>query len=110
MNEFESVEHPVSTNPEQLEDVTELIMNSIKSLDDGEFLAKPDFDLLETMSAFEAMDPKMDVRLQRNAIPHPRKLIKQGVLIVDRPLNEGELLALLDEFFVQVSTWQAETA
>jgi hypothetical protein len=56
-------------------------------LDDGQFLAKPDFDLLETMSAFEAMDPKMDVRLKRLEIPHPRKLIKEGVLIVDRPLT-----------------------
>jgi len=40
-------------------------MNALQSLDDGQFLAKPEFDLLETMSAFEAMDPKMDVRLKR---------------------------------------------
>ena len=85
-------------------------MNSLQSLDDGQFLAKPEFDLLETMSAFEAMDPKMDVRLKRQEIPHPRKLIKEGVLIVDRPLTLPELHALFDEFFVQFSTWQSETA
>jgi len=85
-------------------------MKALHSLDDGQFLAKPDFDLLETMSAFEAMDPKMDVRLRRQEIPHPRQLIKAGVLIVDRPLSPDELLALLDEFFVQFATWQAETA
>jgi hypothetical protein len=85
-------------------------MKALHSLDDGQFLAKPDFDLLETMSAFEAMDPKMDVRLRRQEIPHPRQLIKEGVLIVDRPLSPDELLALLDEFFVQFATWQVETA
>lgn len=57
------------------------------------------------MSAFEAMDPKMDMRLKRNEIPHPRKLIKEGVLIVDRPLTDEELVALLDELFIQISTW-----
>ncbi len=110
MNEFETLEQPVTTDQDQLEDVTDLVMKALQFLDDGEFLAKPDFDLNETMSAFEAMDPKMDVRLKRNEIPHPRKLIKEGVLIVDRPLNEEELLALLDEFFVQIATWQSETA
>ena len=87
MNELEEIEQPVTTNSEQLEDVTDLVMKALQCLDDGQFLAKPDFDLLETMSAFEAMDPKMDVRLKRLEIPHPRKLIKEGVLIVDRPLT-----------------------
>lgn len=110
MNSLEEIEEPVTTNPEQLEDVTDLVMKALQCLDDGQFLAKPDFDLLETMSAFEAMDPKMDVRLKRQEIPHPRKLIKEGVLIVDRPLTEDELHALLDEFFIQFATWQSETA
>ena len=47
-------------------------MNALECLEDGQFLAKSNFDLLETMSAFEAMDPKMDMRLKRNEIPHPR--------------------------------------
>jgi hypothetical protein len=46
------------------------------------------------------MDPKMDMRLKRLEIPHPRKLIKEGTLIVDRPLTGEELVALLDEFFI----------
>jgi Mak10 subunit, NatC N(alpha)-terminal acetyltransferase len=62
------------------------------------------------MSAFEAMDPKMDMRFKRNEIPHPRKLIKEGVLIIDRPLTEEELVALLDELFIEICTWQSETA
>ncbi len=80
-------------------------MKALDCLEDGQFLAKSNFDLLETMSAFEAMDPKMDMRLKRNEIPHPRKLIKEGVLIVDRPLTEDELVALLDELFIEIATW-----
>jgi hypothetical protein len=57
------------------------------------------------MSAFESMDAKMDMRLKRNEVPNPTQLIKKGVLVVDRPLSSDELLALLDEFFVQMATW-----
>jgi iron only hydrogenase large subunit-like protein len=46
------------------------------------------------------MDVKMDMRLKRNEISHPRKLIKDGVLIVDRALTNEELLSLLDEFYI----------
>jgi hypothetical protein len=56
------------------------------------------------MSSFEVMDPKMDTRLKKNAAPNPHKL-KGEALIVDRPLNEEETLALLDEFFTQMATW-----
>lgn len=108
MNEFETIE-PV-TSQDQLEDVTELVFKALDHLKDCEFLAKADFDLTETMSAFESMDAKMDMRLKRFEIPHPRKMIKEGVLITDRPLTEEELLAFLDEFFCQMATWQGQTA
>ena len=98
------------TPPDQLEDVTEVVFKALDHLKDCEFLAKPDFDLNETMSAFESMDVKMDMRLKRNEIPHPRRLIREGTLIVERPLTKEELLALLDEVYVQVATWQASTA
>ncbi len=88
------------TPNDQLEDVTDLVFKALEHIKDCEFLAKPDFDMNETMSAFEAMDAKMDVRLKRNDVPHPLKLIKESILIVDRPLTEPELLSLLDEFFV----------
>lgn len=77
---------------------------------DCEFLAKNDFDLTETMSAFESMDAKMDMRLMRNEVPNPIKLIQKSVLIVDRPLSDEETLAFLDEFFIQTAIWQGETA
>jgi len=101
MVELESAEaSPADKGEQELEDVTELVFKALDHLKDCEFLAKPDFDLNETMSAFEAMDPKMDMRLKRLEIPHPRKLIKEGTLIVDRPLTSDELVALLDEFFI----------
>ncbi|TNV82654.1 hypothetical protein FGO68_gene7836 [Halteria grandinella] len=93
-----------------LEDVTDLVFSALDCLSDCDFLAKPNFDLNETMSAFEAMDPKMDMRLKRNEVKHPVKLIKEGTLVVDRELNPKELAALLDEFFVQIATWQGQTA
>ena len=88
------------TPAEDLEDITDIVFKALDYLKDCEFLAKPDFDLNETMSAFEALDPKMDMRLKRNEIPHPRKMIKDGKLIVDRPLSQEEIIAVLDEFFV----------
>ena len=98
MNEFESID-PITPDQTCLEDVTKLIFNAVEHLNDCEFLAKQDFDLNETMSAFESMDSKMDTRLKRNEVPHPRELIRKGILIVDRPLTEDELIYLLDEFF-----------
>lgn len=86
MVDFEKVEVP--TPEEQLEDVTDQIFNALEHLNDCEFLAKPDFDLNETMSAFESMDPKMDMRLRRFEVPHPVQLISKGTLIVDRPLTD----------------------
>jgi hypothetical protein len=62
--------------------------------------------MMETMSGFEAMDPKMDMRLKRKDFPHPRTLIEKGILKVNEPLSERELAALMDEFFVQMATWQ----
>ena len=49
--------------------MTELVFKAIDHLNDCEFLAKKDFDLFETMSAFEAMDAKMDMRLKRKEAP-----------------------------------------
>ena len=96
------------TSEDDLEDVTELVFKALGHLKDCEFLAKADFDLNETMSAYEAMDVKMDMRLKKNEGPNPIELIKKDILVTDRPLKEEELLALLDEFFIQMATWQGQ--
>jgi len=58
------------------------------------------------MTAFEIMDPKMDMRLKRNDFKHSSNAIEEGILVTERDLNQDELVALFNEFFVQISTWQ----
>jgi hypothetical protein len=48
-----------------LEDVTDLLFGAADELEDLKFIAKDDFDLMETMQAYELMDAKMDVRKNR---------------------------------------------
>lgn len=58
------------------------------------------------MTAFEVMDPKMDLRTRRRDFMHPDKAISNGLLIVDRELTLEETVAVLNEFFKQIATWQ----
>lgn len=60
------------------------------------------------MTAFEIMDPKMDMRLKRHEFKHPVKAIEEGLLITERDLTPEEQVALLNEFFVQIATWQQQ--
>ena len=69
-------------------------------LKDLEFIAKPDFDLNESMTAFEVMDQKMDLRLRRKEFMHPLKAIEKGLLISERDLTLEETVAILNEFFI----------
>lgn len=80
--------------------MTDLIFGALENLKDLEFLAKPDFDLLETMSAFESMDPKMDVRLARTSECHPTKLREQKILKKGEEISNEEMLALFDAFHI----------
>ena len=86
------------------------MFETAEKLKDIELLCLESFDLNETMSAFEVMDPKMDVRKARNESLWPKKAIEQGILIVDRPLSEKETASLLDETLIQLATWQKEIA
>jgi hypothetical protein len=58
------------------------------------------------MTAFEVMDPKMDLRLRRKDFLHPSKAISTGLLITERELTLQETLAILNEFFREIATWQ----
>ena len=60
----------------------------------------------ETMSSFEVMDQKMDIRMKRFESLIPQRAIEKGILIVDRELTDQEKLALIDEMFIQISIWQ----
>lgn len=76
MVELESENVIVTSKDTQLEDVTSLLFGALEHLKDCELLAKPNFDLNETMSSFEAMDLKMDIRMGRKQSLIPSKAIE----------------------------------
>ena len=64
---FENFEvKDVETEPDNFEDITDLIFSTVDDkLKDTEMLCHHTFSFDETMSAFEAMDDKMDLRKNR---------------------------------------------
>ena len=103
MNDLET--QPSPHNDSNLEDITDLVWQALDHLADCEFLAKGDFDLLETMSAFESMDKKMDVRVRRGEAA-------SIVANMDKEMpNEPEKMqALLEETLIQLAAWQSQNA
>ena len=71
----------MEANPEDLEDVTDLIFDSLKDLSGCQMLCKPDLDMFDTMSCFEVMDAKMDSRMHRKEVTTIKKAVEQGILI-----------------------------
>ena len=67
--------------------MTSLVLDSIPKLKGVEMLCKEDLDLFDTMSAFECMDPKMDVRMHRKSVVGPKKARDQGLLLVGEELT-----------------------
>ena len=63
-------------------------------------ICETNFDLNDTMSSFEVMDSKMDIRMKRFESLIPSKAIEKGILITNRELTSAEKLALLDESFI----------
>ena len=100
----------VEADPEDLEDVTDLIFSGIKDLSGCQMLCKPDLDLFDTMSSFEVMDPKMDARMHRKDVPNVQKAVENGSLIKADLLTVKHKIALFQEFMVQFATWQDQVA
>ena len=96
----------VEADPEDLEDVTDLIFSGVKDLSGCQMLCKPDLDLFDTMSCFEVMDPKMDARMHRKDVPNVQKAVENGSLIKADLLTDKHKVALFQEFMVQFATWQ----
>ena len=44
-------------------------------------LCKPDLDMFDTMSCFEVMDAKMDMRMHRKQALTPAKARQDGILV-----------------------------
>ena len=57
----------------------------------GELLSTPRFQLEKTMSAFEAMDQKMDFRLKAREAMTPRKALRLGIMKPAKALTASEV-------------------
>jgi len=71
-------------------------------------LCADDFDMFETMSAFEVMDKKMDPRVGRKNVTTPQKALSNGKLIMagdESKFTPEHRLALVFEFINQFATW-----
>ena len=67
-------------NPDGLEDITELVFKAADECESGELISYADFDLNDTMSGFELMDPKMDFRVNYKSAMTPKKALDGGII------------------------------
>ena len=93
-----SIEEKAPTQSEDLEDITDLVFSACDELQDCELLAPASFDLTETMSAFELMDPKMDLRVKRSEVVIP-------AFDPTAPLSEENIIALMNRCLRETASW-----
>ena len=60
-------------------------------LKQAELLSTPRFQIERTMSAFEVMDKKMDIRLHAREAMTPKKALKLGVIKSAKNLSLSEV-------------------
>jgi len=95
---------------DQLVDVTHEIYDCLSELKGCQMFCKDDFDLNDSMSAFEVMCPKMDVRHGRDQVLTPKKAIASGVLVPVSDMSVAQKIGMMQQFFVQFATWQQQGA
>ena len=83
--------------------MTACFLEATEEMRSGELLSLPTFDLNDTMSAFEIMDPQMDSKVALKNSLIPRKALEEGV--VTEALGHPHLAALLDQFLLQEASW-----
>jgi len=104
-------EMPVTSD--SLEDITTLIDQACNrilisyslELKDGEMLAVPQFKLEKTMSGFEAMNPKMDVRKDARSAMTPKRALKEKIIKEAKDLTLADVLGILDEMMCKFVQW-----
>ena len=99
MADFED-ESDVETDANELEDVTDFIMDSVQHLTGTQMLCRPGLDLADTMSCFEVMDPKMDSRMHRKTVMTVPKAQAAGILVKPCEMSVNQKHALFQEFLV----------
>ena len=90
----------VETDANDLEDVTDFIMDSVKHLTGTQMLCNPGLDLADTMSCFEVMDPKMDSRMHRKKVMTVPKAQADGILTKPSDMSANQKHALFQEFLI----------
>jgi hypothetical protein len=84
------------------EDITMEVFATVDNhLDDLELICAPGFNFEETMTGFELMDKKMDMRASRNEINH--SVIES--FEKDCQLTDIQKLALMRELLLEMATW-----
>ena len=63
-------------------------------------ICKPNLDLFDTMSSFEVMDPKMDMRMHRKLVPTLKAAKENKVLLMKDELNVIHKQAIFEEILV----------
>lgn len=95
----------VDTPETELEDITEQLFGHLSKLEGTQMICKPTLDLFDTMSSFEVMDPKMDMRMHRKLVPNLKAAKENKVLLLKDDLTVNHRIALYEEVLVQFSTW-----
>ncbi|EPX71357.1 NatC N-acetyltransferase complex subunit Mak10 [Schizosaccharomyces octosporus yFS286] len=77
------------------EDCTSAYFNAVHSLKEEELICHPSFTLLDSISAFEIMDPKMDSGINYS----------ETNVDIAKALNPVEILTIMDGIFTAESDW-----
>lgn len=83
------------------EDITERFFQTISHLTPGEIVNLPEFSYLETMSAVELMDPKLDSGMALMGTPPIEQRIPSEELPLPKNLTMDALLSLIDNLLLQ---------
>ena len=93
---------------DDFEDITKELFDVVDNhLEDTGLVSSSIFTFEETMTSFEMMDKKMDMRLQRNnLVTNNKELISNFEEMGNEFLTQGKKLSLMRELILQFATWQ----
>uniref|UniRef100_K3WHD6 N-alpha-acetyltransferase 35, NatC auxiliary subunit n=1 Tax=Globisporangium ultimum (strain ATCC 200006 / CBS 805.95 / DAOM BR144) TaxID=431595 RepID=K3WHD6_GLOUD len=104
MNDTLRVQNAGDATPWQ--DLTELFASAAKELKVGQMVHLSNFNLFDSMSALELMDPKMDSGMLINgAVPQPISVRMKNGSIALAFTSARDVLATIDELFRCESGW-----
>ena len=102
MNLMETSEFTEISQSAEFEDITEELFATVDNhLGELELICAPGFNFEETMTGFELMDKKMDMRALRNEVNH--SVIE--AFEKDCKLTEIQNLAIMRELLLEMATW-----